>query len=171
MSETGHAKPDYWQPELDRSNDPVVGVSWEDARAYAAWAGKRLPTEAEWGYAARGGSMKGKYPWGDTPDINYANFKSFGILPVKSLKPNGYGIYDMIGNVWEWCTDWYDSEYYYASSKKIQKVQLLELIKFSVAERCIVMKGKAGSLIVIMLYLMQKVTMSVSGVCNQNNDL
>jgi formylglycine-generating enzyme required for sulfatase activity len=116
MSETGHAKPDYWQPELDRSNDPVVGVSWEDARAYAAWAGKRLPTEAEWGYAARGGSVPSKYPWGETPDPSYANFKSFGILPVKNLKPNGYGIYDMIGNVWEWCSDWYDADYYHVKT-------------------------------------------------------
>ena len=118
---TGHKKPDYWQPELDKSNDPVVGVSWEDARAYAAWAGKRLPTEAEWGYASRGGSMKGKYPWGDKPDISFANFKSFGILPVKSLNPNGYGIYDMIGNVWEWCSDWYDEEYYHVKTDKNPK--------------------------------------------------
>jgi formylglycine-generating enzyme required for sulfatase activity len=118
MAETGHAKPDYWQPELDRTTDPVVGVSWNDAKAYAEWAGKRLPTEAEWGYAARGGMVAGKYPWGDTPDTSYANFKSFGILPVKSLKPNGYGIYDMIGNVWEWCLDWYDTEYYHSKTGK-----------------------------------------------------
>ena len=109
MEATGHQKPLYWQPELDRSEDPVVGISWQDAAAYALWAGTRLPTEAEWGYAARGGSMHGKYPWGDKPDTSYANFKSFGILPVKSLKPNGYGLYDMIGNVWEWCSDWYES--------------------------------------------------------------
>jgi iron(II)-dependent oxidoreductase len=118
MDETGHPKPSYWQPELDLPNDPVVGVSWKDAVAYAAWAGKRLPTEAEWEYAARGGRMQGKYPWGDAPDISYANFNSFGILPVKSLKPNGYGIYDMIGNVWAWCSDWYEKDYYYASPKK-----------------------------------------------------
>ena len=118
MEATGHQKPLYWQPELDRSEDPVVGISWQDAAAYASWAGTRLPTEAEWGYAARGGSMHGKYPWGDTPDTSYANFKSFGILPVKSLKPNGYGLYDMIGNVWEWCSDWYDSAYYYSSPVK-----------------------------------------------------
>ena len=118
MEATDHKKPDYWQPELDRLNDPVAGVSWYDARAYAEWAGKRLPTEAEWAYAARGGRMQGKYPWGDTPDMSYANFKSFGIVPVKSLKPNGYGICDMIGNVWEWCSDWYDSDYYRVSSGK-----------------------------------------------------
>jgi sulfatase modifying factor 1 len=118
MDATGHQPPLYWQPELDRLDDPVGGVSWEDAAAYASWLGKRLPTEAEWEYAARGGSAREKYPWGAAPDTGYANFKSFGILPVKSLKPNGYGLYDMIGNVWEWCADWYDSAYYDASSGK-----------------------------------------------------
>ncbi len=118
MDATGHTKPDFWQPELDRSNDPVAGVSWKDAGAYASWAGKRLPTEAEWEYAARGGKIQGKYPWGDTPDTSYANFNSFGITPVRSFKPNGFGIYDMVGNVWEWCSDWYDPEYYNASSMK-----------------------------------------------------
>jgi formylglycine-generating enzyme required for sulfatase activity len=118
MDKTGHPKPTYWQPELDRLNDPVAGVSWRDAAAYASWAGKRLPTEAEWEYAARGGRTQGKYPWGDAADMRYANFNSFGILPVKSLNPNEYGIYDMIGNVWEWCSDWYDKDYYFASPKK-----------------------------------------------------
>jgi len=118
MEATGHQPPLYWQPEIDRPDDPVAGVNGEEAAAYASWAGKRLPTEAEWEYAARGGSMRGKYPWGDTPDTGYANFKSFGILPVKSLKPNGYGLYDMTGNVWEWCSDWYDSAYYYSSPEK-----------------------------------------------------
>ena len=118
MEATGHPKPDFWQPELDKPEDPAVGVSWQDAVDYAAWAGKRLPTEAEWEYAARGGNLTGKYPWGNMPDTNHANFKSFGLLPVKSFKPNGYSVYDMIGNVWEWCSDWYELEYYSASPVK-----------------------------------------------------
>ncbi|MEI6126324.1 MAG: formylglycine-generating enzyme family protein [Pseudomonadota bacterium] len=104
--------PDFWLPEADLSDEPVTGVTWADAAAYAEWAGKRLPTEAEWEYAARGGSAGRKYPWGDEPDLDYANVNSFGILPVKKLKPNGYGLYDMIGNVWEWCSDLYGEAYY-----------------------------------------------------------
>ena len=121
---TGRPKPDFWHPELDHPNEPVVGVSWYDAVAYAAWVGKRLPTETEWEVAARGGRIVGRYPWGDEPDVSYANFKSFGIAPVKSFKPNDLGIYDMIGNVWEWCSDWYDSEYYSISSNKNPKGSL-----------------------------------------------
>lgn len=104
-------------------NHPVVHIAYEDAEAYARWAGKRLPTEAEWEYASRGGSSNHKYAWGDQlmPDGKYlANFFQ-GIFPgnntkldgyaatspVKTYPANGYGLYDMIGNVWEWTSDWY----------------------------------------------------------------
>lgn len=113
---------------------PVCHVSWFDAQAYAKWAGKRLPTEAEFEFAARGGLEGRKYAWGDVlkPDgrlmANYwqgsfpdRNLNEDGFLsraPVKSFAPNGYGLYDMTGNVWEWTADWFDPMYYAISPSK-----------------------------------------------------
>jgi len=105
---------------------PMTHLSWKDAVAYAMWTGKRLPTEAEWEYAARGGLAGKRYPWGNDffQARDYANFhgidgkdKWWQSSPVGSFKPNGYGLYDMSGNVWEWTSDWYDEKYYRVSPR------------------------------------------------------
>ena len=98
---------------------PMSHVTWHDATAYAKWAGKRLPTEKEWEFSARGGLIDKEYSWGDDVSLarDYANYDGTGgkdkwdrsTAPVGSFKPNGYGLYDMTGNVYEWCQEWYDS--------------------------------------------------------------
>jgi formylglycine-generating enzyme required for sulfatase activity len=111
-----------------RDDHPVVHISWDDARAFARWAGKRLPTEAEWEFAARGGLAAKRYVWGDEPpseakpqcniwqgQFPHKNTQADGFVrtaPVMSFPPNGYGLFDMAGNVWEWCSDWYRPDTY-----------------------------------------------------------
>jgi formylglycine-generating enzyme required for sulfatase activity len=117
-----------------KDNEPVTQVSYDDANAYARWAGKRLPTEAEWEYAARGGLKNQTFPWGNEPlekgatkantwqgkfpNTNTGADGYMRIAPVAKYAPNAYGLYDMSGNVWEWCSDWYDANYYASVAQK-----------------------------------------------------
>ncbi|MBA8794863.1 formylglycine-generating enzyme required for sulfatase activity [Friedmanniella endophytica] len=117
---------------------PVTHVSWNDAVAYADWAGRRLPTEAEWERASRGGLEGARYPWGDElldhdgerpawrcniwqgrfPATNSRADGWLTTAPVRSYAPNGYGLWQTVGNVWEWCADWYGPRYYAASPRR-----------------------------------------------------
>lgn len=115
-----------------RGDHPVVHVSWNDAMAYCAWSGLRLPSEAEWEYAARGGLEQCRYPWGDelTPDgahmcnIWQGTFPSqntlddgyAGTAPVDSFPPNGFGLHNVAGNAWEWCADWFSATWHRTAS-------------------------------------------------------
>ena len=118
---TGHrALPDWVSEYSPTDMHPVVGVSWHDAMAYATWAGKRLPTEAEWEKTARGGLQGQEYPWGNGIDGSKANYdKNVGTtMPVGSYGANGYGLYNMAGNVWEWCLDAYAADFYARSPRR-----------------------------------------------------
>jgi len=112
----------------ERMDHPAVHVSWNDAMAYCSWANKRLPTEAEWEYAARGGLVQKKFPWGDEllqdnthhcniwqgtfPDYNSLDDGYLGTAPAKSFQPNNFSLYNMAGNVWEWCSDWFSNDFH-----------------------------------------------------------
>jgi sulfatase modifying factor 1 len=116
-----------------REHYPVVHISWNDAAEFAKWAGKRLPTEAEWEYAARGGLEQKTYPWGDEltpdgrhlcniwqgvfPDLDTAEDGYAGAAPVDAYPPNGYGFYTITGNVWEWSSDWFDPRFHITGTR------------------------------------------------------
>lgn len=113
---SGHPAPAYWDdPRLNKPEHPVVGVNWNDAKAFCEWAGKRLPTEAEWEKAARG-PQAFRYPWGNEFDSTKANYggEQSTTVPINAYSEgvSAYGVYNMAGNVFEWVQDWYDPNYY-----------------------------------------------------------
>ena len=123
----GHKLPEFWGLDLYKSgmdypDHPVVGVSHFEATQYAEWAGKRLPTEAEWEHAARGGLEDIAYPYGKKADHSMARFNDpeaeKGPVKTGSYPPNAYGLYDMSGNAWEWVSDWFFESYYSESAEE-----------------------------------------------------
>ena len=129
VEEADWRRPEGPGSDIDaRENHPVVHVSWNDAEAYCAWAGARLPSEAEWEYAARGGLEGKAFPWGDElepgglhamnvwqgafPRENTGEDGYLGTCPVDAFPANGYGLYNMTGNVWEWCSDWFSRDFH-----------------------------------------------------------
>jgi len=128
LSATGAAPPPFWQnPNFNHAEQPVTGVSWHEAVRYCDWLSAetgrayRLPTEAEWERAARGGVEQKLFPWGDDPPQslpNYATRWQTGPEPVARYAPNGFGLFNMCDNVHEWCSDWYDPNYYAVSPER-----------------------------------------------------
>jgi len=152
----------------NRMNYPVVHIAYPDAVAYCKWAGKRLPTEAEWEFAARGGLSQSEFAWGNEfkpsgrimantyqgvfPNGDKGDDGFKGVGPVRSYPPNGYKLFDMIGNVWEWTSDWFDDTYY-------------DKIKFSVLKNP---KGPAQCTVSNNPYAMEHVTRGGSFLCSDN---
>ena len=127
LDSTGHEQPKGWSnPEFSDADLPAVGMSWFDAVAYCEWISerlgelRRLPTEAEWEKACRGGRDHGEYAWGDEPPASFAYFRGEwnGPRPVRDGIPNAFGLFHMGDNVHEWCSDWFDPEYYTRSPEE-----------------------------------------------------
>lgn len=122
----------------ERMNHPVVHITWNDAATYCQWSGKRLPSEAEWEFAARGGLEQKIYPWGDDltpngdhlcniwqgdfPSLNLAQDGFTGTAPAEYYKPNGFGLYNLVGNVWEWQTDWFSASFHVSRAPSFNPV-------------------------------------------------